>query len=449
MALRDRFLTAIKALAGVSEYATDPPQGTMTIDDPATERAREAWGGQLQPLLSSKLRWYLADLESAQRHADAGSMQMVAQLARAMRRDGVIAGLLKTRTAGLVALPKRFKGSDKLVSQLQETSAVRPLFDEMFPPEALAPFLADYIVTGVAVAELMPVVGRDHPIMVRRDPEFLRYRWSEDRWYFQSVVGPLPITPGDGRWMLLTADRISPWNMGCWAALGRAYIAKEHAMLARANFSAKLANPARVAFSPPGATEVDQATMLEKVIAWGLNTVFQLPQGWDVKLLETNGRGWEVFGEEIETGNLEIMITLAGSKVLVDGGTGFANAGIHAGIRADLIKEGADALAHVVNTQGLPHWTLSQGVDLSETPRVEWDIAPAADRKTEAEGLKAIADAVVSLRAAMAGELALNTETLLGRYGVPIDPSKAPEPKLLPEAPAKGDKPDEPSQSND
>lgn len=437
-------MSAVKAFAGTSVYAM-PPQIGFDLESPNVEAQRRALGGQLQPMQTSQLEWFLSDLETAQRLADVGDVSWIARLARTMRRDGYINGLLETRTAGLVALPKRFHGDANIVGELQETAATRPLFDEMFPAEALGPFLGDLLVCGVAVAELLPVVGRDYPVMVRRDPEFLRYRWNEDRWYFNTVAGPVPITPGDGRWMLALGDRISPWNTGYWAALGRAYIIKEHAMLARANFARKLANPAIIGYSPPAATEVEQTSWLNKLVAWGLNTVFQAPQGWDVKLLETNGRGWEVFTADIEASNLEITITLAGSTVMVDGGTGFANAGIHAGVRADLIKKSAAALEHCINTQGLPPWVIkAHGADaLKKTPRVEWDVAPAADRETEAKGLEAIAKAITALKSALSGdptvEHALNTAALLTRYGVPLDPkTEAPEPEPMPVAGAPG-----------
>ncbi len=349
---------------------------------------------------------------------------MIAQLARAFSRDGVIGGLTSTRTSGLVALPKRFHGDPELISELQADNVSRSVFDEMFPTSELAALAADGITIGVGVAELVPVPGRPHPVMVRLDPEFLYYVWAENRWYFKSVNGLLPITPGDGRWILHTPGRkLGPWQSGLWHCLGRAYITKEHAMLHRGNFSGKLANPARVAHTSQAATEEQADGFLASLIAWGINTVFELPPGWDVKLLESNGRGWEVFGEEITTADHEAMIALAGQVVTVTGGTGFANADIHKTIRADLIQQTADALAHTINTQGLPAWCfLVHGFDaLEQCPRVEWDTAPPEDLKTKAESLRTVADSIRQLRTVLAESgRTLDVDALINSFGVPI-----------------------------
>src|SRR5271169_1084576 len=82
----------------------------VLLEDATVEQIREALGGQIQPLPNTRTRWYLADLETAQRQADSGNLLMAGQLYRSLRRDGVIAGLLGTRSAGLVRLPKKFYG---------------------------------------------------------------------------------------------------------------------------------------------------------------------------------------------------------------------------------------------------------------------------------------------------------------------------------------------------
>lgn len=418
----------VRALLGVSAYQPPLLPGP-SLDSEHVENARRNQGGQLQPFPVSKTRWYMSELEMAEIMADRGDLSMCAQLMRAARKDGVFSGVLSTRCDGLVRLPKRFRGDPDVIAALEvgheRDGQVRSIFDEMFPPQELALMAADGTLCGVAVGELVPVQGRDYPVFVRLDPEFLCFRWNENRWYFRSNAGLLPITPGDGRWVLHTpGGRCAPWQHGLWRAVGRAYIRKEHAALHRDNWEAKLANPARVAYAPLGSTDEQKQSFFARVMAWGVNTVFGLTPGWEVKLLESNGRGWESFNKTIVDQNNEFIIAVSGQTVTTDGGAGFANADIHKTIRADLIKATADALAYTLNTQGIPAFIATRwGVDalaLRGTV-VDWDVTPAKDRASEAQSLVATATAITQLTEALSKHgMQLDIASLCARFGVPV-----------------------------
>jgi hypothetical protein len=415
---------AVAALLGISTYAA-PPSNLPSLGEKTVEELRAAFGGNIYPLPITKLRWYLADLESAQGAADLGDMQAAALLCAAMDGDGVLAGMLSTRTDGLVRLPKRFYGDPTMAKALEGRNGARSVFDDMHPPSELGLLAKDGLKLGVAVGELVPVKGRDFPVLVRLDPQHLTYQWNESRWYYNSIVGRLPITPGDGRWVLHTpAGRLAPWRNSLWRALGQSWIDKSHARLHQANWEAKLANPARAAIAPPGATQAQRQGMLEALIAWGINTCFELPPGWDVKIVESNGRGWESFVKTIERADRDFMISIAGQTVTVDGGAGFANADIHKSIRADLIDATAEALAFTLNTQTIPSWVVSHfGIDaLDRMPIVAWDTKPPKDLKADADALEGFGAAVQAANAALAPYgLRVDARELATQQGVPVE----------------------------
>ena len=413
----------VRKLLGVSAYEEKRPGAGPP--DRAVEQLRENLGGNITPLPQTQTRWYLADLENAEHAADVGDLSQAARLYRSMLTDGTLMGVLSTRTGGLVRLPKRFYGNPEMVGDIEPRNGSRSVFEEMFPSSELAALDADGIVLGVGVAELVPVEGRDYPVMVRLDPEFLRYRWNEGRWYFMSIAGPIPIVPGDGRWILhVPGGRQSPWQRATWKCLSRAYINKSHALLHRSNYSAKLANPARVGVAPLGASEGQKLGFLRSIMAWGINAVFDLPVGWDIKLLESNGRGFAVFQEEIATSDNEMTIALAGQVVTTTGGVGFANSDVFKSIKADLIKADGEGLAYTINTQGIPYYiAIKYGVDkLDIRPIVEWDVEPAKDRNAEAMSLVTIANAVKGLNEVLQQYgRQVDIIEIANRFGIPID----------------------------
>lgn len=436
------FLPRIRVAPAPSLYEGDP------------EQARKE-----RPLpTASRTRWYQGDLEAAIAAADTGDISLAASLCKAMRRDGTLSGVLSTRAGGLTRLPKVYRGTPEVLCELEDQEGVG-LFDRVFGAKELELFVTDGILLGVAIGELVYIPGQDAPVFVRLDPEMLRYRWSEDRWYYMTDAGAVPITPGDGRWILhLPGGYQQPWNNALWTSLGRAFIAKEHAYMYRENYSGKLANPARVAVSPSGAGAVEKQRFFQKLLAWGVNTVFGLPPGWDIRILESNGRGFEIFTQTIDSADKEFMIGVSGQVVTTNGGTGFANADIHATIRSDLIQSDGDGLATTINLQGLRP-VVNRLFGGGARGRVAWDTRPPADLKAEADAMGAVGDALDKANAALAPYgIRVDGAEVAKRFKLPVTPTAlapvAPPPGALPAAnddvdPATGDDdaPAEPSAS--
>lgn len=402
----------------------------MALPESTVEQAREERGGNLQQMPRTQTRWYIEDVESAVLAADMGRLEGAALLMRSARGDGVLAGVLSTRTGGLVRLPKRFRGGSEMVTALTGgTHRARSVFSEMAPDTELALLAADGVLVGVGVGELLQVEGRAHPLLVRLDPEFLEFNWAQNQWYYRSVAGLIPVTPGDGRWVLHTpGGALAPWQHGIWRAIAKAFIRKEHAAAYRDNWEAKLAHPARVAVAPAGASEGQAESWFQRVMAWGINTVFGMLPGYDVKLLESNGRGADSFPKTIEEQNHEMVLAVTGQTVTTDGGAGFSNADVHESIRADIIKADADALAITVNEQILPAWViLNFGEDALRAGGVvlEWDVTPPHDRNAEASALVTTAAAIKGLTESLAAhDVSLDVRALCDRFGIPCTSEK-------------------------
>jgi len=421
----------LPALLGLSAYSTGKGFGP-SLDSPQVVKVREALGGNLSPWPTTKIRWYLADLETAQHNADAGNFRLAAQICRAMRRDGTISGLLETLASGIVRLPKKFYGSEESVSALRARNGSRSVFDDMVPTSEAGLLVDDGANLGMGIGELVPVPGRDFPILIRLEPEFLQYRWNENRWYYLSVAAPIPITPGDGRWVLHSpGGRLAPWMSGKWPATGRAFINKEHALLHRANYVAKLANAARAAYAPMGATEPERAGMLSRLIAWGMNTVFDLPMGWEVKLIESNGVGYQVFQADIDTSDKEAAMAIAGQVVTSgDAPTGFIKGDLYEMIRGDIIEKHAMGWAYTLNTQVLPQFNALRFGEsaIADGAIIELDSNKPKDLQAQASAFVTAGDAMVKIQQTF-DEIArltgrprklVDLDELVTRFGIPI-----------------------------
>jgi hypothetical protein len=407
--------SAVASLFGVPlAPAALPSAAPATSTAPTAGRSRRR-KKRASPQTFAKTRWYQRDVESAQHQASNGDLGLVGRLYRAFARDGY-AQLLGTRAGGLIRLPKRFKGDPEAVAFLEAGA-----FKKALPSAELELMDRDGFVVGVSIAEFLDVDGLPYPVLCRLDPEFLRYHAWEDAWYYQTTSRLERVVPGDGRWVLhLRGGRVEPWNNGIWPALGRAFVSKEHALYLRDNWLGKLANAARAAVSPQGASEEHAQSWFQKVMAWGVNTVFGMRPGYDVKLIESNGRGFEGFKESIADANQEFMVAISGSTVLVDGGTGFSNQDVHKSIRADLIQGDGDALAETLDEQALPI-VLEGNVPIGCCATVAWDTRPVANMKAEAEALVAAAKAITDLRAALEPDgIPLDTRALCARFAAPV-----------------------------
>jgi hypothetical protein len=432
-ALRD----FVSTLLGISTFSP-PTQPGPELGDEAVRVGREALGGRLEPIPQIRLRWYPPDIERAQREASNGDLTMVGQLNESMKIDGVFRGLSDARTA-VVTFPKRFYGSREVVDVLQSrVNSDRDVYQEMIPATEARLMVADELVCGVSIGEMVPVKGRDFPVLIRRYPQNLFYLWSKNQWYYRSIIGLIPITPGvptrleNGNWWVLHigGGRLSPWNSGLWNTCGRSYINKTQTMFARQSYEMKHAHPARVAQAPLGATQVERDSLLQGIIRWAMNAAFVLPVGYEVKLIESNGRGIEIYEQSIKTYNEEMATALCGSAVMLQGTAGFSNMDVFRVVQTDLIKTTGSAWDHTVNTQILPAFIAGRwGTDaLQNATTVETDVTPPKDRKIEADTLTSLANALkgmveaiaaAQISAGVTNPIAVDAGELLARFGVP------------------------------
>jgi hypothetical protein len=334
--------------------------------------------------------WDVGDDETALYRAENGDLQFAVQLCEAIERDGVAKGLLTTRSAGLLSLPLEITGPDKLVKKLggQKRSG---LFWKIFPHAALARIVRMGILLGAGIGYFVDIDGV--PVLHVIEHQWLFHRKDYDgtwRVYYRTPGGDIEITPGDGRWFVFAPwgwERF--WIYGAWSAVGKFYISKLVSVDQQNTWGSRLARGILWVQAPNGSTTAERDGVVALIAGAIAPPVLAMLEGWELKNIDVQGRGFEVWKNGKEDANNEIRMALSGQIVTSGGQTlGFGTGNIFADIAKTFIICDADALGESIHYHGLVPWAELEGESKEDAPWAEFDTIDPAEKKLYAESLK-------------------------------------------------------------
>lgn len=357
--------------------------------------------------------WELSDRDVALRDAEAGQFHKVADLCDAMRGDGLIRGLLSTRGAGMWALPTLFDGDPWLCDTLRGKEAeydpntgaclvprLPGMWERLLPLAETAAVVEDGIMAGAGVGYLEddPTTGGWRRLK-RLDLQWLQYCHSTDEWKYQDARrGLLNVTPGDGRWVLFTPyGRSRPWARGAWFPCAGPFISKQGATIDRTRWSKFLADGLRTIKANENASEMHLGAMVEFIrTGWSYAPGIVLPKGYEADIVESGGKGFEVYEATEDRGDREIVMALAGQTVTTEGGKGFSSGDVWRDIAAALIQVQAKVAAEWIGSEVLDPWTRAIGLGI-DIVRASWDTRDPAQRQAATEAAKSAAESIDAL----------------------------------------------------
>ncbi len=402
----------------------------------------------------SIIDWTPSAARQAIQLADGGSFRNAALLCEAIMNDDRVQGVLGARTHGLLRLPKLFYGSnDEAVEALQgeqdvarRQQATPGDWDRMYPEEELAKLVAWGVLLGIGLGELVPSTelrepgDRAVPRLKVWHPQWLRWQWDIDQWFLTTSQGEIPITPGDGRWILYTPYGINrPWAFAPWRPLSFAWVLKQFALHDRARASEVYGSAVRAGKAPQGARESARRKFLTDLRAMGRDGVQVFPEGWSLELIEATGRTWPIFKDSIEWADRAMSTTLAGQSVTSEGTSGFANASIFQSIALTFIEFTAISASRCLYEQGTRPWARANFGSPKEAPFGYWDTTPPEDKEALAQGLGFLGDAIAKLDQALrASHKRVDAAALAQKFGVPLLDGAAPAVALPGAAPVGG-----------
>lgn len=400
----------------------------------------ERWQGLHTPRAQVITRWDPAMRDAVLYAAEAGELRRLGQFIDAMRSDGLIAGIMGTRTSGMLRVPIKLSGDPFLVELLRgrdpqydaegycTDKGVAGQYWRMFPEAEVASLMFCGIMAGVGIGEMVPQLDGP-PIFRCLDLQGLRYCHETEKWYYRTLKKEYVVNPGDGRWVLfLPYGSSRPWIKGAWWPVALPFITKQNAAFDRLRWQAQLADPLKVIEAADGADESHRESLIEFIrSAWRRAAGLVTPPKYKAGLVESNGRGYEVYTQGESRADIDIQVALAGQVVTTTGTTGFSSGNVWDDIRLDMVQSIAEALATTIHWQALRPWADRYHGARERAPWVRWDVRSPGQRKAEAEALKAVSEAVEKADAVLAprGER-VAWKPLLEEHGLSVPTERLP-----------------------
>lgn len=365
-----------------------------------------------------KSSWTLPQLKTALRGQRIGELDLSSQLYDTLLEDDEIQGTLRKRVDATLSSPFSFVSPEDEDAKLTlREQKVEKLFPKMAPRDACRDMIADNLIMGAAVGTIdWDFSGPLWMPKLRALPtEFLRYNEVTRQWLYQAQgeLGEVVVTPGDGKWVLITGER--GWRWGMIRALALTWLGKQLMYLDWQRYSQKHGSPIFKAKIPIWRDDQEKrqfAADLAEVMSEG---VVALPQdetsqgiisGYDVELLEATTISWQGFQAGLERADRKFQVMLLGGNLGAEAtskGSNRAAAETHADSLTKLAAGDAETLGCALQYQLLrPFMALNYGTDAVPLPF--WDADPEDDARVWAAAqvqfsatVKAFAEAGVEI----------------------------------------------------
>lgn len=406
------------------------------------QAAITAWTPGIQPT------WTIAQVRHALRTHREGSFAESAQLVDSMGEDDCIPELASKRIDALLQSDFELQPVDAPNRTLSERIAEQlgPLWWDYFPEGELFDFLHWYLHLGVGVAtfDWTRSASRWSPRLRTLPPHFLRFDEHRKAWLYNAREGELEVTPGDGRWFLLTRGQRG-WMHGLVRRLAVAWVAKQLTIRDWNRYNERHGLPIIKAMAPAIADEEDKDQFWEDMESLGQEAVAQLPTHlddngakFDLDLLEAKDQSWRSFEAQLDRCDRRFTVVFLGGNLsteVASTGANRAAATTHDDQLAKKATADEKRLSTEARRQGL--WPIAAlnvpGATFESTPWPHWQTEPPEDATQRATGQKTFGEAVQAVEGA--GYEIQNIDELGEKHGLKLKKVEKPQPPAPPGVP--------------
>lgn len=383
------------------------------------------------PNLSVQAGWSIADVRQALDNLTVGLFDQPSQLHDAIASDSRVQSAMRSRSSGLIGQPVKFSIPARFKDDPAAKKCLRA-WESHWPQMAAEPALVDILETansiGNGAGQILWDTSREiwKPYIQSFNSRYTYYHWTDRVHVAVTMDGQVPITPGDGHWLLHSPyGSYRGWMRGALRAVAQWWLARNYALRDWARYSERHGFPMLLADTPFGADPNDINQYTAQLTNIGQESVLHLPGGpdvtkygkYDLRYLEPQDASWLGFKELINQCNDEITLALLGQNLTTQVKEGsFAAARVHADVKQAIIAADARTLARTIYSQiARPFAALNFG-NPDFAPLVKWDVRPQEDLKAKASTFQSFAFALQNMR--LAGYHVRNVPAFARRFGL-------------------------------
>lgn len=380
--------------------------------------------------------WTIRAVRNALLQHRQGDFALVAQLLESMLEDDEIPGAVETRVDATLASEFTVKLSDDREKLKPREREFVTSWCHMAPDEELADLLGDFLLAGVGLATIDWDTSGEHwmPRLRALPLEFLRYDEHAEpglRWKYLARDGEHIVTPGDGKWVLLTKGQRG-WIKGLVRPLSILWAGKNLTKGDWERYCQKHGLPITVVKLPIHRDEKEKTAFVDDVAELQSEGVIGCPvdqdgNGYGLELLEPKTVSWETFRAKLERDDRKIQILVLGGNAQTEsvGSAGNrATAEVQAGGLTKKARADERKLAKCLQQQLVrPFFELNFGGNV-EIPKPYWDVAPEEEIRVWENSRLQFANMLKAL--GEAGMKVTNLESIAGDLGLELEEGETP-----------------------